>query len=286
MRIIHLKHDEIDFIKYDSTIKACDWGRVYAISWYLNVVSPDWEILAHDDYSVVMPLPVKTKYGFKYLTQPYFCQQLGVFSTLEIGIDKIKEFYNKIPYRFARLQGNTFDSNVYPKESLRPNYFLNFTKISDPNSAFASNTTRNLKKSIAAENSITQISVEEYIGFIKQHNPEVYNDKLLPILKTLAEVIIENKHGNIYATAVNKEITSAVLVAKQTKRIYYLSPVSSAEGKNLQSMTFIVNNLIAEAQTNEKIIDFEGSSIEGVARFYAGFGAEKEFYGVWRKIKL
>ena len=51
-------------------------------------------------------------------------------------------------------------------------------------------------------------------------------------------------------------------------------------------MTFLVNNIISEAKTNNMIVDFEGSSIEGVARFYAGFGAQKESYGFWKKFKV
>lgn len=286
MHITHLKHNEIDFDKYDSTIIACGWGRVYAMSWYLDVVSPGWEALTTKDYSIVMPLPIKKKFGLKYITQPYFCQQLGLFSVLNVEISKIKDFYTRIPYRFARFQGNTFDSNIYLKDCLRPNYFLDTTKTSDPKSQFASNTKRNIKKSISAGNNITQISVEEYLEFTKKHNSEVYSDKLLPVLKNLANTIIEHKYGNIYATTVDNKPTSAVLIVNQNNRIYYLSPVSSVEGKNLQSMSFIVNNLISEAQKTGKTIDFEGSSIEGVARFYSGFGAEKEFYGVWKKIKL
>ncbi len=120
----HLKHEEIDLEKYSTTIINCAWGRIYALPWYLDIVSPNWEALVNEDYSIVMPLPIKRKYRLKYITQPYLCQQLGVYSTLPLGKHIFKEFYDKIPYRISRFQGNACDSLIYPENSLRPNYFL------------------------------------------------------------------------------------------------------------------------------------------------------------------
>jgi hypothetical protein len=56
-------------------------GIVYAYSWYLDIVSPGWDALVKDDYKSVMPLTWRKKYGIKYLYQPFFTQQLGVFSS-------------------------------------------------------------------------------------------------------------------------------------------------------------------------------------------------------------
>jgi hypothetical protein len=284
--IKHLKHGEIDLEKYSATIINCAWGRIYAMPWYLDIVSPNWEALANEDYSIVMPLPVKKKYGLNYITQPYLCQQLGVFSTKSSDNIIFKDFYNKIPYRISRFQGNSCDSAIYPKNSLRPNYFLETSTLSEPDQNFNSNTIRNLKKAEKNGNTITEISVDEFVDFSFLNNREVFSDALLHVLKKLAFSLIENKHGKIYACRKDDTISAAVLVASFKNRIYYLSPASSAIGKEIQSMTFLVNNIISEAKINNMIVDFEGSSIEGVARFYAGFGAQKEFYGYWQKFKV
>jgi hypothetical protein len=284
--IKHLKYGEIDIERYSATISNCTWGRIYAMPWYLDIVSSNWELLANEDYSIVMPLPVKNKFGLKYITQPYFCQQLGVYATSAPNNQIFKEFYDKLPYRISRFQGNSTDSLIYPEKSLRPNYFLDTANIPDPKASYNSNTIRNLKKAEKSGNTIVEISVDEYVDFSFLNNREVYSVEILPILKNLALGLIENKHGKIYACSNNDTITAAVLVAGFKNRIYYLSPVSSAFGKEIQSMTFLVNNLISEAQKTEMVIDFEGSGIEGVARFYTGFGAQKEFYGYWKNFKV
>lgn len=62
VKILRLKHCYIDFSKSDDCIKHSPSGRIYAMSWYLNVVSPGWLLLIADDYSIIMPLPVKSRY--------------------------------------------------------------------------------------------------------------------------------------------------------------------------------------------------------------------------------
>lgn len=284
--IKHLKHGEIDFERYSATISNCAWGRIYALPWYLDIVSPNWEALVNEDYSIVMPLPVKKKYGLKSITQPYLCQQLGVFSTKNLDNFIFKDFYDKIPYRISRFQGNSRDSAIYPEKNLRPNFFLDTSTLSEPNQDFNSNTIRNLKKAEKSGINLTEISVDEFVEFSFLNNRDVFSDALLHVLKKLAFSLIENKHGKIYACRKDNALTAAVMIASFKNRIYYLSPVSSALGKEIQSMTFLVNNIISEAKINNMIVDFEGSSIEGVARFYAGFGSQKEFYGYWKKFKV
>ena len=78
--IRYLRHNEIDREKWDACIAASENGLVYAYSWYLDVVHPEWEALVMDDYAAVMPLTGGRKFGVEYLFQPFFVQQLGAFS--------------------------------------------------------------------------------------------------------------------------------------------------------------------------------------------------------------
>ena len=62
------------------------------------------------------------------------------------------------------------------------------------------------------------------------------------------------------------------------KHVTYLLPVASERGKALDVPTFIILNLIREYEGSNLMLDFEGSMIPGVARFYESFGAHKEIY--------
>ena len=57
-----LKHDKIDKVKWDNCISRSVNGHIYARSWYLNIVSPDWDALIEGDYEAVMPLTWKRKF--------------------------------------------------------------------------------------------------------------------------------------------------------------------------------------------------------------------------------
>ncbi len=56
--------------------------------------------------------------------------------------------------------------------------------------------------------------------------------------------------------------------------------VSSAEGKKNGSAHFLFDKIISTlaAENQNTILDFEGSSVPGIARFYEGFGAQPEIF--------
>ena len=78
--IKYIKRRDLDITKYDACIENSIQSRIYALSWYLDVVADNWDVLVLNDYEAVMPIPWKQKFGLKYITQPYFCQQLTIYS--------------------------------------------------------------------------------------------------------------------------------------------------------------------------------------------------------------
>ena len=54
--IKHLTHNMIDKRRWDDCIAKSFNGSVYAWSWYLDIVHPNWEALIENDYERVMPL--------------------------------------------------------------------------------------------------------------------------------------------------------------------------------------------------------------------------------------
>src|SRR5210317_1567418 len=75
-----LKRKEIDVQKWDDLIAHSTAETIYPYSWYLDTVSENWSALVVDDYRFVMPVVWKKKAGMKYIYQPFYTQQLGVFS--------------------------------------------------------------------------------------------------------------------------------------------------------------------------------------------------------------
>jgi hypothetical protein len=50
-------------------------------------------------------------------------------------------------------------------------------------------------------------------------------------------------------------------------------------------MFYLVDYIIRKEAAKDKLLDFEGSKIEGVARFYKGFGAKYHPYYILKKLR-
>ena len=57
-----------------------------------------------------------------------------------------------------------------------------------------------------------------------------------------------------------------------------MNALSSKEGKELRAMFFLIDQYIQMNAEKELTLDFEGSTLPGIARFFSGFGATPETY--------
>lgn len=285
MELLHLRNNEIDFERWDSVISNAYNSLAYAYSWYLDVVSPNWEALVTSDYKYVMPLPVKTKYKIPYLVQPALTQQLGVFSDNKISRETIDIFIKEIPYYSYEINLNA--ENYSDKATAFPNLMLDLQDIYDDiRNHYSKNTIRNIEKA-------EKLNLQIQFGIPKKKFIELYNETKknyhvvkTELLETLIEIGIENKQIEIAGVYSNEnKLIAAGCFLISGERIINLLPVSNNEGKSSSAMFLLINTLIQRNCNQQKWLDFEGSRIEGVLRFYRGFGAENQPYYVLKRLR-
>lgn len=286
MQIIHLRHHEIDFERWDESISHAINQLGYAYSWYLNVVSPGWEALVSEEYGYIMPLPVKRKYGIPYLVQPVFTQQLGIFSDKIISEEVIQLFISEIPYYSYQINLNNCNSNN-EKVNIKPNFVLSLqANYDDLKLMFSKNAIRNIDK--AEKNNISidnQIFPEDFIEFYYSVEKKYFNTHE-HILSMLLHEGTKNNLIQILGVRNNdNKLIAALCLLVSGQRITYLVPVSSPEGKKSCAMFLLLNDIIRKNANSSHLLDFEGSQIEGIARFYKGFGAENRPYYVLKKFR-
>lgn len=286
MEIIYLRHNQIDKQKWDAAIENSENGLVYALSWYLDIVSPNWEALIVGDYEIVMPLTVKKKYGIKYIIQPPFTQQLGIFHHTDVIIDA-DVFLSNIPtcYKYININLNSENDKGFKYNYFkRVNYELRLDKsFENIFNDFNTNTKRNIRKSLKNNLKIkNSISSEELIDFKKKYAVEKVSNKHYDILKQLCIYIEMIGIGKVESIVMeNEEIVSAAFLIEKLNRIIYLVSVSSLKGKEKSSNFLLMNELIKKNSSKKVLLDFEGGVISGISRFFKGFGAvEKEYYNV------
>ena len=285
MQIQHLRHREIDFERWDFIIAQSKNQLGYAYSWYLDIVSPGWEALVSNNYEFVMPLPVKRKFGIPYVVQPILTQQLGIFSSSEITHDVIQLFIKKIPYYSYEINLN--ESNFNQDITPLPNYVLNLTESYESIAKrYSKNTIRNILKTQKEGLSLrNDIKINDFIDFYNSVDRNFISINSA-VLKKLLERAIEKKAITLLAVNnKNNEIIAALCLFHTGNRLVYLLPISNDEGKKSSAMFMLVDYLIKSKAQSNLSLDFEGSLIEGIARFYKGFGAKNRPYFLVKRFR-
>lgn len=285
MKIQHLRHNDIDFEKWDNAMNLCANRLCYAYSWFLNIVSPNWEALVSEDFNFLMPLPVKRKYKIPYIVQPHLAQQLGVFSAFEINDEVLQLFIKNIPYYSYEINLN--ENNKREEVICKKNYILKLKKpYSVLKNEFSKNTVRNVAKAKNRKVRIQKnIALELYLDFYYSIEKEFISSEKTVLQKLLTEGISREQVVLYGAFDIENQLIAAVCIFITEQRLTYLFPVSDNTGKQSSAMFMIINELIKEYAEKDVLLDFEGSQIEGIARFYKGFGAVNQPYYVLKKFR-
>lgn len=285
MEIKYLKHNEIDFNKWDECISNSLNGIVYAYSWYLDIVGGDWEALVEGDYSIVFPLVKSQKYNINYLYQPIFTQQLGAFSSKMVDETTLKRIISSIPkkYKYQEFNLNILNqiSNSEYKVKDRVTFHLDLIQpYFSISSNFSSYTKRNISKSIALGIKLRKgLPVADFMAFYKANLPVELKVHEYDKLQAIIEYSVEKNLGEIYAAyTIHDELCSAIFIIKSNGKIIDLAAASSLVGKANKAMFAIIDHLINKYSDTLTTFDFEGSNIEGVANFYSGFGSKPCIY--------
>jgi len=286
MNIIRLNNDKIDKRKWDERITHSSFPSIYALSWYLDTVSPNWEALISDDYEYVFPLTVKKKWkSVKYIGVPNFCQQLGLFSIHPIDESALLQFLDAIPKTYIRKDIPLNHSNPMI-ESLkkRDNFILNVSSISEVRAKYSSQTKRNLKK--GKNNHLTvkrDVDFQQLIELFKDTKGKTIQKVDYSILENLCKACSAYSILHTYAIYDESELISGALFFEFNKRWYMMLLASSAKGKDLLAATVLIDHALERISERKMTLDFEGSSIPSLARFYKGFGGMNEAYHIYTK---
>ena len=282
-----VKRNQIDDKKYNICIANSLQSRIYAYAWYLDVVADNWSALILDDYDAAMPLPIYSKLGIKYISQPFFTQQLGVFSKEELS-DKIHlEFLKNIPKKFLKIALQFNSENKFLKENIvsKNNYILLLDKEYNMlYKNYSKGRKHAVQQGLKNDLLIEEISFSELLELSKKHYSfkEISENEYSKLSK-LVEVLKEKNKAKIIGVKVDDRLIGGAVFLMDAKRIVYLFSAVSKDGKEKQAASLLLNSMIEKYANTTRILDFEGSQIPGVASFFKSFGAQKETYFLLKK---
>ncbi|MEX1203003.1 MAG: GNAT family N-acetyltransferase [Ferruginibacter sp.] len=289
MKIQHLSYHDIDLQKWDDCIKGSAHPLIYAQSICLNQMCGKWEALVLNNYETVMPLTYKIKWGIRYLYQPAFIAQMGIFGRHAEDKMVCKGFINKILELYRFLEIPFHFSNIIPSEFekytvSRNNFILDLNHSYDIIvKNISSSHTKNIKR--AGKFSLNY-QIEKDPFKIIQLFKKLYNDRelvyqskdyvnfeiLCKKLATQQQLVLRKVTNGI------NEMVAGIILLKDEHRLYNVMSCVTTEGKKTEANYLLFQQLIQEFCQQDLILDFEGSDVKGIASFYQQFGAINEPY--------
>ena len=291
--IRYLRRLEIDTSRWDQCIERSCSPLIYGRSFYLDeMAAGQWDALVLDDYVAVMPLTWRSRFGIRYLYQPAFTQQTGIFSPAPVRPTLVEAFLRQVDshFRFAEIFLNY--TNAHPASKPRANFILYLLPPYERLSGrYKKDLTRNLRLS-----SRTQLAyIKDFDLHTALHDFRRTYTSRLPAIKeddfrrfeTLCLRL--NKQDQLLTRAVfneqNQPLCSAVFL-RDTRRFYLLHSTTLPAGRTSEANHFLLDQFIREWAGSSMILDFEGSDHPGIAHFYANFGAVDQPYFFYRRNRL
>ncbi len=282
MKLKLVPHIDIDSKKWDECILSSKNPVVFAQTYYLNATCENWQGLVFNDYEAVMPLTFGNKQYLKYLIQPPFTPQLGVFGKVNDSV--LKFFLNFIVenFKYINIELNTLNYNKQVALKEKQTFCINYKE----GFSFNENTNRNIKKAQKGG-----VKIEEMDNF--KMILKVTNNLLIPWL--VQEIGIPKLHGLYFRELIKNSFSKGQLTVFKAytdkeelisvgfficngKHAVYLKGVSIHKKDTTGSMHTLLAHAIEFYKDKALWFDFGGGGIPGLAKFYKGLGGEPLTY--------
>lgn len=280
--ITHLKHQEIDFERWDKVILNSELPHVCAQSFYLNATSPGWEALIIGDYESIFPLTQKQKFGFRYLPQPPFTSQLGAYG--KVNAEVVHEFCNYIEKKFKLIEIELNAASYLKSKYAHPKktFVIDYKKGFSQNQ----NTKRNLQKADEANLKFVQMDFAEANRLCESHlKPFLLQTLKLPqstLIRFANLLALANEAGALFSFKVVdsfNQIRAIGYFISNGKHVFFLKGTNFDRDQNSGSMHFLLHRAITFFEDKSTCFDFGGgSNSNSLAGFYAGLGGSPLVY--------
>ena len=276
----------MDKVSWDVVVECSDTLSLYCYSWYLDAVSDNWGALVMGDFDFIMPIPYTVKKNQSVLYQPFFNQQLNVLGKNLPSVEVINQFISSIPPKFKLVQ---FNFPNYPIQNALGFeieevicQYLDLNQSHEALSAeYSTNAKRQIKKAIKNELKVAEVkdlevfmslfeeSVGVKLGLLKDNYSRLYK---------LMNVGLRLNKGRLLSVQQGDEVLAMGYFFIQNNRITYLKGASTLKGRETGAMYFLMDYVINEYSSTNRVLDFGGSKVSSVAEFYKRLGGVDKTY--------
>ena len=280
-KIQYLNRNAIDINKWNACIENAPNGLIYANTDYLDNACTNWDALVINDYEMVMPLPWRKKFGFRYVYTPYFISSLGVFGNT-ISEKVIKECFDIIKQKFSFCELDLNEKNIVRAEKKikfykRKNIFLSLNSSYDNlYKGYKRLARRKIHSGLENDLSIyrnvnPETIINEYEKNYEQNNRIIPSNSYKDLIKTIHALRTENYRT--YLVKKENKVVAFYLLLTDQRYVYSLIGGSTQEGKKYGAFYLATDAAIKDFAQTGKVFRFEGSDKNGIAFFNLQFGS-------------
>jgi hypothetical protein len=290
-----LSRTEINDARWDQLIGSSQQCVIYAHSFYLDLVCSGWKALVwpdQSDYQIVMPLPVRSRWGKTIVFQPLFCQYLGIFSINCLNDQDLLAFMLSLSSHFAYISSyhfnpENFNTLIRLKEQLaefafqtRHTHWLNLSRnYRHIHQRYANDRKKNVKRGKNAGWAFEQSEqIDTLIALFRSNQSRLIAGGVDPqaygLLKKIFFEARSRGLAEVWYAQKGHVVHAGILLIRYAGRAIYLFNGSDPAGRKGNARSAMLDEYFSLHASESLIFDFESPEVSQIAGFYKSFGAE------------
>jgi len=247
----------------------------------LDALKAPVSFLYDKEHGAFLPFCINNKHKlFKQVYTPWFVQEFKPLGYTRAAFLKASAAYFKKYYGKVNLRIPAKDAQIFKQVGFtlteRTTYRLQYINLT-----LSSNHKRSIKKAKEQNLLVQTIAVYELTEFLSENLftriPDFNGEQIENFTHFITKLEGSNQLITLGVRGRINEILAAAVFYKEGKIWHYLKGSASEEGRSVGAMHLIFLSFL-EGLNSDEILDFNGSDIAGVAKFYEGFGATRYHY--------
>jgi hypothetical protein len=270
--------NEINLEKWDALVRSKPDAAVFSLSTYLDAVAENWCIYVDENYTKGIAVPFTIRLGVKICYTPKFITYIEWFGTQK---SDFSEVITSLKAHFS--QG--FFSVLTAPDSNSPNPFVCQVIPLDSVVVYNSQANRMFSKFEKSHLKVAYLQEENTIlEIIRQELPAKVASLDTKALDSLAVLLSAlKKEGLLKTLAVseNGNVVGGLFLVDFNESVLYLKGAFTKESKKNGAMYGAMKFFIEATRSEQKMVDFGGSRVEGVKRFNTNLGGTDRIYSYY-----
>lgn len=277
----YISFDTINKQKWDALVENAENSSVFCYSWYLDSFCT-WDAIILGDYEGAIALPFIKKWKFNTIYQPPFIQKCEWFGISPNATQK--KLIETLMLKNSLLVRFNSNINWGTESKLRINLILHLKDYNLLKAGYSKSLTKNIAKG-KRELEIREVKNIDNVVTLYADAYGSYNKHLTKDQYTKLVVLTDRMNDNFLCKEVYKEgeLVAALLFVLAKNRVHYILGAPTERGRKHNALSVALDSIIEEFSGRGYIMDFEGSSIPSVKKFYESFGSINEPF---QEIKL